>query len=193
MNLYLYAAIISKTVPMKRVVFTCLLILLTLSLWAQKATVIHAPHAVPKDDARPKIFLGGSIDMGAAEDWQAWVEGELIEHDVILLNPRRGDWDPSWEPVSTNPNFRQQVEWELTALEQADVIIMYFAPTSKSPISLLELGLYAREKKLMVVCPEGFWRKGNVDIVCQMYSIPMYDSLEELLITLKNKILPANK
>lgn len=178
---------------MKRLVISILLSLLAMSLWAQHATIIHAPHDIPNNDARPKIFLGGSIDMGSAEDWQAWVEGELINHDVIILNPRRGDWDPSWEPVSTNPNFRQQVEWELSALEQADVIIMYFAPTSQSPISLLELGLYAREGKLMVVCPQGFWRKGNVDIVCQHYGIPIYDTLQELVGILKEKISAENR
>ena len=63
---------------------------------------------------------------------------------------------------------------------------MYFDPNTKSPISLLELGLFAQSKKLIVCCPEGFWRKGNVDIVCDRYNIPNYDSLEKLLNYLTN-------
>lgn len=49
---------------------------------------------------------------------------------------------------------------------------MYFDPSTKSPISLLELGiLTANPNKLLVCCPEGFWRKGNVDVVCRKYNI----------------------
>ena len=55
---------------------------------------------------------------------------------------------------------------------------MYLAPETKSPISLLELGLHAAGGKMIVVCPEGFWRKGNVEIVCSRHNIPMYEDIE---------------
>jgi len=97
------------------------------------------------------------------------------------LNPRRDDWDSSWEQKIENAQFKQQVEWELDALEYADWILMYFDPSTKSPISLLELGLFAETGKLIVCCPEGFWRKGNVDIVCEKYGVPQVDSIEELI------------
>ena len=126
--------------------------------------------------------------MGNAEDWQHTVETRLSDEDVILLNPRRDDWNKEWKPVSTDTHFRNQVEWELNALEKADIIIMFLAPGSQSPVSLLELGLYARTHKLMVVCPEGFWRKGNVDIVCEKYGIETYSDLHILLEALKGKI-----
>ncbi len=158
------------------------------NLWAQQAKIIKSPEAIPLSDNRIKIFLGGSIDMGKAENWQAQVERQLSDKNVIVLNPRRDDWQNDWKAVSTDPDFKTQVAWELEALEQADIIIMYFLPESQSPISLLELGLYARTDKLMVVCPEGYWRKGNVDIVCEKYEVEMYESLEELMVTLRNKI-----
>ena len=63
-----------------------------------------------------------------------------------------------------------QVEWELEGLELCDIIIMYFDSNTKSPISLLELGLFAHKKKMIVFCPNGFWRKGNVDVVCKVRS-----------------------
>lgn len=42
---------------------------------------------------------------------------------------------------ASNPQFRQQVEWELNALSVADLIVFYFDPATRSPITLLELGL----------------------------------------------------
>ncbi|KPE50674.1 nucleoside 2-deoxyribosyltransferase domain-containing protein [Chryseobacterium indologenes] len=172
---------------MRQLILSLAFILLSWSISAQKVTVIKSPAALPAEDKRLKIFLGGSIDMGNAEDWQAKVTHELSEKNIVLFNPRRDDWNKDWKPVSTEPNFRKQVEWELEALEKSDLIIMYFTPKSQSPISLLELGLYARTNKLMVVCPEGYWRKGNVDIVCEKYNIKRYDSIEMLINALKEK------
>lgn len=137
----------------------------------------------PKDaDINIRIFLAGSIEMGAAEQWQQHVVDRFKDiDDVIIMNPRRDDWDASWVQSIDNPQFRQQVEWELDHLDCADVIIMYFSPETKSPITLLELGLYAPSRKLTVCCPEGYWRKGNVDVVCERYGILQFDTLDELL------------
>jgi hypothetical protein len=77
----------------------------------------------------------------------------LSGDDVVILNPRRPDWNPKWRPDADEPEFRRQVEWELGALESADVIVLYFSPGSQSPISLLEMGLHARSGKLIVLCP----------------------------------------
>ena len=79
-----------------------------------------------------------------------------------------------------NPQFREQVEWELHAQDQATLIVMYFAPATKAPITLLELGLAARSGKLVVGCPDGFWRKGNVEVVCAEYGIPLVADLDAL-------------
>src|SRR3546814_8566471 len=109
--------------------------------------------------------------MGGAADWQADLIRTLGDLDVVILNPRRPDWNPEWRPVAEEPEFRRQVEWELAALESADIIVMLLAPGSQSPISLLETGLHARGGKLILLCPEGFWRKGNVDITAERYGI----------------------
>lgn len=129
----------------------------------------------------PSIFLAGTIDDGNSADWQFEFKEATKNLDCILFNPRRDDWDQSWDQCITNSTFREQVTWELDHLDKADLIIIYFAPGSQSPISLLELGLYASSKKLRVVCPSGFWRKGNVDIVCERYNIPRYETIEEFI------------
>ncbi len=141
---------------------------------------IKAPQMIPGGDGI-KVFLAGSIEMGEAAPWQAGVVESLRDMPVTLLNPRRDDWDSSWVQTKDNPRFREQVEWELDALSKSDYIILYLDPETKSPISLLEMGLYAQSGKLLIVCPFGFWRKGNVDIVCEKYGFPQFTSLELLI------------
>lgn len=142
--------------------------------------IYYPPHNIAKrNSTQPHVFLGGSIEMGNAEDWQTGM-GEFFTNEKWgVFNPRRLDWDSSWEQKFTDPNFSQQVNWELNALDMADLILLYFVPNTKSPISLLELGLYADSKKIYVVCPNGFWRKGNVDIVCNRKNIPLFETLED--------------
>ena len=145
--------------------------------------IVKAPHPYPEMPWLPKLFLAGSIEMGKAVDWQKSVEEAVTKiagDDVTVLNPRRDDWDSSWKQAADNAPFREQVEWELRAQKEADLIVMYFQPGTQSPITLLELGLF-HDKKLVVCCPEGFWRKGNVDIVCQNYGIEQVETLEELI------------
>ncbi len=127
------------------------------------------------------IFLAGSIEIGAAVNWQDRVTKLLNDREGTIYNPRRDEWDSTWTQSIDNPQFREQVEWELNAMEQANVILMYFDPSTKSPISLLELGLFATSGKLIVCCPDGFWRKGNVDIVCHRYLVRQVQSLEDLV------------
>jgi hypothetical protein len=134
---------------------------------------------------RQSVFLAGTIDMGYSKDWQKDLEIQFNNAGYDVFNPRREEWDSSWKQDFESPQFFQQVTWELNALEHADLIIIYFEPNSKSPISLLELGIYAKSGKIRVICPDGFWRKGNVDIVCQFYKIPLYVNFETLLLDLK--------
>lgn len=140
------------------------------------ANVIYPNDGIKKIES---IFLGGTIDNGNSWDFQQYIIEKFKDVDVKLYNPRRLDWDSSWEQNIENKPFNEQVSWELTCLEKADIIIMYFAPNSVSPISLLELGLF--KDKCIVCCPEGYWRKGNIDIVCDRYNIPNFDNLDSMI------------
>ena len=56
------------------------------------------------------IFLGGSIEMGKAENWQQRMESELqAPGEVCVFNPRRDDWDSSWKQEIANLPFYEQV------------------------------------------------------------------------------------
>ena len=144
----------------------------------------------PPKSKRPKyptLFLAGSIEMGKAKDWQQEIQNALKNHAVSIFNPRRDDWDSSWEQSIHHAQFRGQVEWELYHLEAARYKVFYFDPETKAPITLLELGLMADKVGTMVCCPAGYWRKGNVDIVCNKHGIPTYTNLEQLIGILKTR------
>lgn len=145
--------------------------------------IITAPNKLSFDGK--SVFLAGSIEQNKAENWQDNLTSKLKEFEVTFFNPRREKWDDSWVQSIDNKQFKAQVEWELNALEKSNIIVMYFDPKTKSPISLLELGLFAKSEKMIVCCPEGFWRKGNVDIVCERYKIIQVDSIDLLIEKLK--------
>lgn len=157
---------------------------------------IQSPNKPDIDLDTPSIFLAGSIGCldsgGQAEDWQKTVCELLKDEDVILYNPRRLDWDSSWKQSIYDLNFLEQVEWELDKLEESHYIFMYFDPNTKSPISLLELGLHANSKRILVCCPNGFWRQGNVDIVCVRYGIPLFRDLKTAVEYLKCNLYERN-
>lgn len=122
------------------------------------------------------IFLGGTIDNGESADWQqeliSAVSGIELTRPVHIYNPRREDWPSS-------DNHREidiQINWELDHLEKADLIVMNILADSKSPISLMEIGLFARTNKLIVFCPKTFYRYDNVRVVCQRFGIPLYNT-----------------
>lgn len=145
--------------------------------------IIKAPRSINSTgENRLSVFLAGSIEMGKAMYWQKYLEDEFADReDIVLYNPRREIWDNSWVQDAGNTQFREQVEWELHAMEAADLIVMYLAPETQSPITLLELGLFACSRKLIVCCAEGFWRKGNVDIVCCKYGVQQVNTIEEIV------------
>lgn len=139
---------------------------------------VQAPNKYNLRQYDLSIFLGGSIEMNLAKQWQKRAVVTFKKYNVLLLNPRRDDWDSSWANTRTSKEFRRQVLWELEGQEDADVRIYCIDPATKSPITLLEIGLYARRGQNYVICPKGFWRKGNIDIVCERYGVPVYPTLK---------------
>jgi hypothetical protein len=152
------------------------------------ARVLKPPAPLDLAPGERSVFLAGSIEMGAAGPWQAAVERALAADLVTVLNPRRDEWDATWEQSIRNPQFRGQVEWELDAQERATVIAMYFDPETKAPVTLLELGLFARTGKVVVGCPPGFWRRGNVEVVCARFGLPLVETLDALVPLVRRRL-----
>jgi hypothetical protein len=154
--------------------------------------VVKAPQPLTTQMQRPTVFLAGSIEMGKAIDWQTDLTLALAEHEGTILNPRRSDWDSTWIQRASNPKFYEQVAWEQMAINAADLVYIHFEDDTKSPITLMELGQISesRPKSCIVRCTNGFWRLGNVEIVCQLAKVPIhvYHDSEDALNELKSRI-----
>lgn len=85
--------------------------------------------------------------MGNSSDWQSKVAErfEAVGGKWLLFNPRQKHWD-----ASKTGEIDYQVNWELEHLEASDLIIMNILETSKSPISLLEMGLLRDRARCML-------------------------------------------
>jgi hypothetical protein len=100
---------------------------------------------------------------------------------ITVCNPRKGSWDQSITQQAKDEFFKQQVVWELDALEQADVICFFFDTETKSPVSLLELGLWTASDKVVVCCGEAYWKSGNVHLTCDRYGVKCVETFAELV------------
>lgn len=152
-----------------------------------------APEATPEiKDGEVSVFLAGSR---SAENWQAKLEQELSEFDnVVVYNPRRDYWDSSWAQDPTpGTKFHQQVAWGLEHINKADLVVIYFANGSMSPITLLEFGLLASDldNDIVVYCTPEFYRYGNVQMVADNYFVPLFSEYDEFIHYIKSYVSQA--
>jgi hypothetical protein len=143
--------------------------------------IVHFPPARPKVQ-QPSLVLYGTIESSPTSNWTTQLVSTLSDLAITILNPRRNDWDSTWREDINFAPFKEQVDWEMDHAAIADVIVFYFKPGTLTPVTLLELGMYAGlyAKKCVVCCPEGFYKRGNVEIVCARLGVEFLESLEEL-------------
>ena len=142
--------------------------------------VIYAPS-----DEAPRgvksVFLAGTTSKVDTSDWRETLSTSLSDVPVTMYNPYRADWDSSWREDINFAPYREQVEWELDKQDKADIVVVYFHPATQAPVSLLEFGICARVPgKAIVLCPDGYWKRGNVQIVCKKFGVEMVDSVDGL-------------
>lgn len=159
--------------------------------------IITAPNEteISRSDSY-EIFLAGTIDSGNSENWQKELSNYLLSdkylkhkylrhNNVVIFNPRRDEWPKD----SDHEEIEKQIKWELKHLDESDLIIMNILSDSKSPISLMEIGLYAQSKKLVVFCTPDFYRYDNVKLVCKKYDISLFHNNDPYFIYLTVKDL----
>lgn len=129
-----------------------------------------------------RVYLGGSIAKGLAEKWQQRLILSFKADNVVFFNPRRDNWDEAKISAS------EQIQWELKHIEKADILVIYFDPTTQSPITLLELGIGMRHQRCIVCCPPGFWQRTNVLETCKYYGVLCVSSFIELTLELGDLI-----
>lgn len=126
----------------------------------------NSTEYIKEPDGRLTVFLAGTIDNGSSIDWQQELIKKLEDrNDIVLYNPRREHWH-ELEPDA----LEKQITWELTMQDNVDIVVMNILPNSKSPISLLELGLHlGKGKPMLLLCSEGFYRYTNVMVTARRY------------------------
>ncbi|KAH7347143.1 hypothetical protein B0T11DRAFT_139804 [Plectosphaerella cucumerina] len=155
-----------------------------MSLSETNAIVVHAPTRPALRDDANSVFLAGTTSSTDQQDWRELLTRSLAHLPITIFNPYRDDWDSSWKEDVSDSRFVEQVTWELDMQERASVVVVYFHPSSQAPVSLLEFGLCARSAKAIVVCPQGYWKRGNVQLVCLRLGITFLNTVEELAATL---------
>lgn len=78
--------------------------------------------------------------------------------------------------------MKLHIQWELDTLSKADIILLNFLSDSKSPISLVELGLYVASNKLIIICPKEFYKSKYVYTLCEKYNTPIFDNINKALV-----------
>lgn len=148
--------------------------------------LITAPNPAPKlsfgqNFFHRSLFLAGSIEQGTARDWQQKVIDRISDtEDLLVFNPRRTEWDATWDQSPSNPKLVEQIQWELNNICHADFVFFFFQAGTKSPISLLELGmtLGAGDSYMVIVCEPGFYREANVIETCKFFNQHVYQDLD---------------
>lgn len=132
-----------------------------------------------------KIFLAGTIEMGKGEDWQKYATDKIRSANASIFNPRRKKWNANLEQSRRNEEFVEQVMWEQSNLEKADIVLFNFLPDTYSMITLLEFGQFCirgnRDKHVVVACPNEYMRSGNIQVMCALYGIPIFETLDDAI------------
>ncbi|RDX48162.1 hypothetical protein OH76DRAFT_1383976 [Lentinus brumalis] len=154
--------------------------LLVAALGTHQTKIFRAPEPITFISGR-SVYLSGSVEPGSTPGWRHEMIGRLQHLPVTIFDPTRGDWDGPWIEWQSDKRFAAQTNWELDNLERADVVAVYLAPRTTSPVSLLEIGLFVGMKKVIVCCPDGFCLKGNVEFVCKERGVPFVETFDEFV------------
>lgn len=125
-----------------------------------------------KEAHKDYVFLAGSIDLNLDGNWRQEVTDQVGDK-VHFIDPTISGHD-----AMDDLQMENHINWELDMLNLADKVFLNFLPESKSPISLIELGMYARTSKLIVVCPNAFFKSRYIKTLCKKYKIPLFTTVD---------------
>lgn len=111
---------------------------------------------IPKDGEVPTedkltFFLAGSTNS----QWRTELVERLHDLDVVVYDPYVENWDEEvGEEDINNEKWVNQTRWEHLTIISADHRIFYFRGGTLAPITLLEMGLYAKKGDLVYVADD---------------------------------------
>ncbi len=130
------------------------------------------------------LFLAGGIS--GCGDWQTEMAGMLKDEDLVIINPRRKNFD-----VENKRLEKEQITWEFEHMKKADIISFWFTSETICPITLYELGKISMTNKYLLVGvhPE-YTRRRDVEIQTSLIrpEVKIVYSIEELVEQVKNEI-----
>jgi len=145
---------------------------------------IKSPEDYTVVPGQKSIFVAGGISN--CPKWQGEVSVALAETDIVVLNPRRDDFDV------TNPAMEQdQIEWEHLHILRASAYLFWFCEETLCPITLFELGkvagLFANRPLFVGVHPR-YKRKRDVrfQMLLMRPEVEVVHRLEALLEQVKS-------
>ncbi len=104
------------------------------------------------------LFLGGGIT--GTPNWQMVMVELLKDTNLVLVNPRRDDFDVN-DPTMTE----KQIKWEYNYLKLAAGRLFWFPCETLCPITLFELGKFIEKAEpLFVGCHPDYQRKKDLEI-----------------------------
>lgn len=90
--------------------------------------------------------------------------------------------------------FNGQVNWEVDGIDEADVVFIFIDPATKSIVTFGEFYYILGQLKagvhrdVIIVCPHGYWRRGNIEVMCNRFGLKLHETLEEGIEVLKGFI-----
>lgn len=120
--------------------------------------LIKCPEVYRQQFGEVSLFLAGGITN--CWNWhEKFVEG-LSNTDIVLLNPKRDDFD-----INNKGMSEAQIRWEYNHLRLADMVSFWFTADTLQPITLFELGsLLSSYKRLFVGCDPNYARVFDVEM-----------------------------
>lgn len=99
----------------------------------------------------PRVYLGGQC---RGRDWRIEFYQRFERSDLTFINPRREVFvDPEMEPVA----HAQQVAWERTALDIADVGVFWLGEGLSNQAARVEIGyMLGLQKPVLMGAQKGF-------------------------------------
>ncbi|EHK26888.1 uncharacterized protein TRIVIDRAFT_33632 [Trichoderma virens Gv29-8] len=142
----------------------------------------------PDVASRPSIFLAGNASPTGEADWRQTLTEALSSLPITIYNPYRNDWDATWREDGSDKRWSEQVGWELEMLDKADLVVVFFHGGSLAPISMLELGMCIRSRKVIVCAMPDYPKRGNVEAVCRRHEVKFVSSEQDLKDAVKERL-----
>lgn len=143
------------------------------------------------DNLHNAVFLAGPCPREDYEKNDVWrKEAYSIFEDIGF----KGDiLNPTNKNYMLMKDLTKQTDWENEAMHKASAIIFYLERTEKNPgfTSNVEIGMWLKSNNIFVCIPDDSRKKNAnayIRIKCDQAGIPVFNTLEETIIAVDEKL-----